>query len=112
MRAPKKPLTPVNQPSKWEAVSTDGRWLYRWMDEPGTPWQVEYVPAPTDQWVFYGSLLAARRATADGSALQQLVYDCEAVLSGPNHSDQARQEAGERIAVYRQALTDMGTKAA
>lgn len=54
----------------WEAVSEDGVWAYKREEGPGTPWVVIHVP--TDRWTFYSSLLKARRATADGSALSYL----------------------------------------
>jgi hypothetical protein len=52
----------------WEAVSADGTWKYRRLEISGTPWEVEHVPTGVvGDW--YGTLTAARAATADGSAL-------------------------------------------
>jgi len=52
----------------WAAVSADGEWAYRRTEEPGTPWEVRHQPTGT--WCgFFPSLPAARRATADGTAL-------------------------------------------
>jgi hypothetical protein len=78
-RKPRRTLTPVTVTSSypsfrtgrveaWSAVSDDGVWKYERLEVSGTPWQVEHVPAGTlGDW--YGSLEAARAATADGSAL-------------------------------------------
>jgi hypothetical protein len=76
---PRRTLTPIagitRYPSlrsgrleAWSAVSADGDWKYERLEEAGTPWAVEYVPTGTlGDW--YGTLDAAREATADGSAL-------------------------------------------
>lgn len=56
----------------WEAVSRDGVWRYdRLEGVPGTPWLVVHLPTGTEgNW--HGTLTAARRATADGSALADI----------------------------------------
>jgi hypothetical protein len=77
--APRRTLTPVTVTARfpsfrsgrledWSAVSADGAWKYERLEVAGTPWQVEHAPTGTlGDW--YGSLSAARAATADGSAL-------------------------------------------
>jgi len=78
-RRPRRTLTPVTVTKRfrsfrsgrlenWEARSGDGQWIYRRLEISGTPWELEYVPAGiAGDW--YGTLTAARAATADGSAL-------------------------------------------
>lgn len=52
----------------WEAKSRDGVWAYQRLEISGTPWEVRHLPSRTaGDW--YGTLTAARAATADGSAL-------------------------------------------
>lgn len=52
----------------WEAKSRDGVWEYRRLEISGTQWEVLHLPSGTaGDW--YGTLTAARKATADGSAL-------------------------------------------
>jgi hypothetical protein len=52
----------------WQAVSCDGIWRYDRLEIAGTPWMAVYLPTATEgDW--YGTLAAARAATADGSAL-------------------------------------------
>lgn len=72
-------LTPVDVTSRypsfrtgrmenWSAVSRDGVWKYSRVEISGTPWAVIHVPTGIEaDW--YGTLTAARAATADGSAL-------------------------------------------
>lgn len=81
-RKPRRTLTPVTVTSRypsfrsgrvenWSAISADGTWKYERQEISGTPWQVEHVPTETiGNW--YGSLPAARAATADGSALADI----------------------------------------
>lgn len=78
-RKPRRVLTPADvtrrYPSfrsgrmeNWEARSRDGAWFYERLEISGTPWQVTHLPTETaGDW--YGTLTAARAATADGSAL-------------------------------------------
>lgn len=78
-RRPRRELTPVDITERyrsfrsgrlenWSARSLDGVWIYRRLEMSGTPWSLEHVPSGTEgDW--YGSLPAARAATADGSAL-------------------------------------------
>jgi len=52
----------------WEAKSRDGQWAYHRLEISGTPWAVIHLPTGLEaDW--YGTLTAARAATADGSAL-------------------------------------------
>jgi hypothetical protein len=52
----------------WQAASRDGIWRYDRLEISGTPWMVVHLPSGTEgDW--YGTLTAARAATADGSAL-------------------------------------------
>ena len=79
MPKPRRTLTPVNITSRypslragrvenWSAVSRDGVWKYERLEVAGTPWAVTHVPTGLEaDW--YGTLTAARAATADGSAL-------------------------------------------
>ncbi|XTZ13908.1 hypothetical protein ACQSSU_20640 [Micromonospora echinospora] len=89
--------------SPYLAESVDGLWRYHWEEMPGTPWRVEY--RPTGQSVYFGSLRAARTATADGHAMQQLVYDCEALLNAPTTPAAEQSEAQRRLTVYREVMT-------
>lgn len=78
-RRPRRVLTPADvtrrfpsfrsgRPEAWEARSSDGTWLYSRLEISGTPWEVRHLPTGTAcDW--YGTLSAARAATADGSAL-------------------------------------------
>ena len=84
------------------AESVNGLWGYRWEETPGTPWRVEY--RPTGQWVFASSLRAAQIATGNGDAMQQMVYDCEAVLRNPAATDNERAVAQQRLTVYREVI--------
>jgi hypothetical protein len=53
----------------WQAVSTDGVWRYDRLEIATTPWMAVHLPSSTEgDW--YGTLTAARAATADGSALE------------------------------------------
>ena len=78
-RRPRRTLTPVTVTSRfpsfsgrrveaWSAKSDDGVWTYERIEDTGTPWEATHVPTGicTD---WYGTLSAARAATADGSAL-------------------------------------------
>jgi hypothetical protein len=79
MAKPRRTLTAVDitrrHPSfrtgrteNWGAVSRDGEWRYERLEISGTPWAVVHAPTGTEgDW--YGTLTAARAATADGSAL-------------------------------------------
>jgi hypothetical protein len=52
----------------WQAASRDGIWRYDRLEIAGTPWVAVHLPSGTEgNW--YGTLGAARAATADGSAL-------------------------------------------
>jgi hypothetical protein len=63
---------------KWEAVSIgldgqpDGEWLHRRLEEPTTPWEIEYLPTGQTCELWRTSLDKARAATADGTALQEI----------------------------------------
>lgn len=78
-RRPRRTLTPVTVTSRfpsfnggrveaWSAVSTDGLWKYERIEDTGTPWEPTHVPTGirTD---WYGTLGAARAATASGEAM-------------------------------------------
>lgn len=79
MTAPRRTLTPADVTRRyrsfragrlenWAAVSRDGVWKYERSEISGTPWAVIHVPSGIEaDW--YGTLTAARAATADGSAL-------------------------------------------
>lgn len=78
-RRPRRTLTPVTITSRypsfsgrrveaWSATSKDGVWTYERIEDTGTPWEATHVPTGiVSGW--YGTLGAARAATADGSAL-------------------------------------------
>jgi hypothetical protein len=78
-RKPRRILTPVTVTARyasfrtgrvetWQAVSSDGVWRYDRLEVAGTPWMAVHLPTETEgDW--YGTLTAARAATADGSAL-------------------------------------------
>jgi len=52
----------------WAAVTVDGEWLIARLEVAGTPWELTHLPTGTGcGW--FGSLLKARRAISDGSAL-------------------------------------------
>lgn len=56
------------RPQAWQAASRDGIWRYDRLEISGTPWLIVHLPTETEgPW--YGTLTAAREATADGSAL-------------------------------------------
>lgn len=75
----RRPLTPVTITARfpsfrsgrvenWSAVSADGTWKYERLEISGTPWVVIHLGAQVEgDW--YGTLTAARAATADGTAL-------------------------------------------
>ena len=78
-RRPRRALTKVTIASRfpsfngrrveaWSATSDDGLWTFERIEDVGTPWEATHVPTgiATD---WYGTLSAARAATADGSAL-------------------------------------------
>ena len=79
-RKPRRTLTPVTVTRRfpsfrtgrvedWQAVSLDGMWRYDRLEVKGTPWMAVHLPTGTEgDW--YGTLTAARGATADGSALE------------------------------------------
>jgi hypothetical protein len=78
-RKPRRTLTPVTITSRypsfnggrvenWSAVSTDGVWKFERMEIPSSPWSVIHVPSEVEAG-WYGSLPAAREATASGSAM-------------------------------------------
>ncbi|WP_431976032.1 hypothetical protein [Micromonospora haikouensis] len=98
MPNPKKPLTPIRKLTRHVAVSQDGLWLYTWVEDGNTPWDTTYQP--TGQVVCYPSLIEARRQTASGGALQQMVYDCEAILASDASSSSTRALAEERLTHY------------
>lgn len=52
----------------WGARSRDGEWAYARLEISGTPWEVTHVSSGADAG-WYGSLTAARAATADGTAM-------------------------------------------
>lgn len=78
-RRPRRVLTPVTITSRypsfsgrrmenWSAVSADGLWKYERIEDTGTPWEAVHVPTGiSTDW--YGTLTAAREATASGTAL-------------------------------------------
>ena len=78
-RKPRRELTPADVTQRfpsfsgrrveaWQAVSRDGVWRYDRLEIAGTPWMAVHLPTGTEgDW--YGTLTAARAATADGSAL-------------------------------------------
>lgn len=78
-RRPRRELTPATVTKRfpafrsgraeaWEAVSDDGTWCYSRLEISGTPWEVRHLPTGiAARW--YGTLTAARAATADGSAV-------------------------------------------
>jgi hypothetical protein len=79
-------LTPVNITERapsfrtgrretWAAESRDGLWFYKREEDTGTPWIAEHVPTGALSW--YGTLTAARHATAMGWA-NTGCPDCEA----------------------------------
>ena len=52
----------------WAAESRDGIWRYARLEIGGTPWVAIHIPTETEgPW--FGTLTAARAATADGSAM-------------------------------------------
>jgi hypothetical protein len=77
--APRRALTPADvtrryrafrsgRPEAWAAASRDGLWTYERLEISGTPWEARHVPTGiAGPW--YGTLTAARAATADGTAL-------------------------------------------
>lgn len=79
---PRRPLTPADVTQRmpafrsgrveaWQAASRDGIWRYDRLEIAGTPWMVVHLPSSTEgSW--YGTLTAARAATADGSALEYI----------------------------------------
>ena len=78
-RRPRRDLTPVDitarypsfrsgQLQSWSAKSRDGVWDYERMEDVGTLWDVTHLPTGLPAG-FYGTLGAAREATANGSAL-------------------------------------------
>lgn len=81
-RKPRRTLTPADvtrrYPSfrsgrmeNWEARSRDGIWDYKRLEISGTPWVVLHRPSGLEgNW--YGTLPAARAATADGTALASI----------------------------------------
>ena len=52
----------------WAAKSRDGVWDYERMEDTGTLWDVTHRPSGLSA-AYYGTLTAAREATANGSAL-------------------------------------------
>ena len=81
-RGPRRTLTPVDITARfpsfnsgrlenWAARSRDGVWKYERIEDIGPPWTVIHVPTGTEGG-YYGTLTAARAATADGSALAQV----------------------------------------
>jgi hypothetical protein len=78
-RRPRRTLTPVTITSRypsfngrrletWSAVSDDGTWKYERIEDVGTLWSVVHVPSGIESH-WYGTLTAAREATANGNAL-------------------------------------------
>jgi len=90
---PLRVLTPVNVTRRfrafrsgrletWQAESRDGVWRYDRLELPGTPWMTVHLPTSTEgDW--YGTLDAAREATADGRALEYV----ERLLAARSHPD-------------------------
>lgn len=78
-RRPPRVLTPADVTQRfppfrggraqaWQAASRDGTWRYDRLEISGTPWVAVHLPTGTEgSW--YGTLTAARAATADGTAL-------------------------------------------
>lgn len=54
----------------WAAVSRDGSWTFDRIEDGSSPWEAR--AKDHSGFVLYGTLLAARRAAADGSALAAL----------------------------------------
>lgn len=54
----------------WGATSTCGTWKYDREDEPGTPWTITHIS--TGRTLTATSLLAARRWTASGNAVEEI----------------------------------------
>jgi hypothetical protein len=78
-RRPRRELTPADVTARfpafrsgrveaWAAASRDGVWKYERIEDTGTLWTVIHVPTGIEG-DYYGTLTAAREATADGSAL-------------------------------------------
>jgi len=91
----RRTLTPVNITEKypsfrtgrleiWAAESRDGIWSFKRDESPGTPWIAEHLPTGGTAW--YGTLTAARAATAGGDARRDLGIcpDCDARNGGHN----------------------------
>lgn len=55
----------ATRPEIWAACSADDLWSYHRIDDEGTPWLIVYRPTG-QQVVPYGTLAAAREATAGG----------------------------------------------
>lgn len=49
----------------WSAITTDGKWAFTRIEEPGTPWMVTFMPH-TDEietaTIWFGTLKSARQA--------------------------------------------------
>ena len=54
----------------WGATSTCGTWKYDREDAPGTPWTITHIP--TGRTLAATSLLAARRWTGSGNAVEEI----------------------------------------
>ena len=81
-RRPRRVLTPADVTARfpsfsgrrlenWSAESRDGVWKYERIEDTGTLWTVLHVPTGTEG-AYYGTLTAARAATANGSALADI----------------------------------------
>jgi hypothetical protein len=78
-RKPRRILTPVDITARfpsfrsgrlenWSAKSRDGVWTFERLEISGSPWEPTHVPTGVAaDW--YGTLTAAREATANGVAL-------------------------------------------
>ncbi|MBM0201853.1 hypothetical protein JNW90_01120 [Micromonospora sp. STR1s_5] len=91
-------ITPIRRLNRHEAISHDQLWLYVWVEDGTTPWHTEY--RPTQQWIYYPSLMEARRQTANGAAIQQMIYDCEAILRATAPTPQSKELAQKRLDHY------------
>ena len=78
-RRPRRELTPADVTARfpsfrtgrleaWSAKSRDGVWAYERIEDTGTLWDAIHLPTGLSGGL-YGTLSAARAATADGTAL-------------------------------------------
>ena len=102
-RRPRRVLTPADVTARfpsfrsgrreaWSAASRDGVWTYERIEDTGTPWDVTHIPTGISAG-WYGTLTAARAATADGSAL--------AAVERAQAHERGEHEAGRDIRCVR-----------